>query len=203
MNRGFHRLSVIACAAFLLLPAGAAAELLHFRVDPDATRFTAAVEEPMSTLRGSALGTFRVVSGEVWGDTRDSAATARVTIAIDAASYTSSSSMRDRAVRGSVLEADRFPAITFSSTGVSRVAMTSPRSGSAVIAGNLTLHGVTHAIRVPVSVSVDDSGRLIADGEVSFKYDEYGMSPPTLMFGALAAGNVATVTFRVVGVRAP
>jgi polyisoprenoid-binding protein YceI len=191
----------------LLIIAGffsmARAEVLHFRVDPDASEISAAVEEPMSAIRGSAVGTFRIISGGVYGDAANVTATGRVTIVIDAASYHSSSSFRDRAVKGGVLETDRYPEITFASTSVEDVAMTANQDGTATVAGNLTLHGTSRPLRVSVKASIDSAGRLIADGEVSFRYDEWGVNPPTLLFGSMAAGNVATVKCHIVAVRAP
>jgi hypothetical protein len=42
--------------------------LLRFKVNPAESRITAAVKEPMAMVRGSAVGTFHVVSGEVQGN---------------------------------------------------------------------------------------------------------------------------------------
>jgi polyisoprenoid-binding protein YceI len=134
----------VACGTLLRVAAGAAAVALlatpargaqaHFRVDPGATRITAAVAEPLSSIRDDAVGSFKAVSGDV-DDPDGNPSHARVTIVIDAYSYNSGSAMRDRAVTGSVLAAGQFPTITFESNGLKDVKLNSDHSGSATIMG--------------------------------------------------------------------
>ena len=190
------------CVLSVFLVNSAVADVMHFQIDPDASEISATVDEPMSSIRGSAVGTFRVVSGDAYGDDANVQGTGRLTIVLDAASYRSSSSFRDHAVKGSVLEAGSFPTISFASTAVEDVAMVSKREGTATIAGNLTLHGMARPIRMPVKASIDAAGRLVVDGEVAFRYEQFGIKPPSLMFGAMTAGDVATVKFHVVATRA-
>jgi polyisoprenoid-binding protein YceI len=181
----------------VLLVTPARAEMMHFRIDPEQTQITVAVEEPFSAVRGSSSATFRVISGDISGDPANIRDTAHATISIDAASYTSSSSLRDRAVKSDALETDKFPTINFASTKIENIAM-HDTSGTAAIIGNLTLHGTTREIRVPARARLDGSGVLTADGEFALRYDEFGVNPPTLMFGAIRAGNVANVKFHIV-----
>jgi polyisoprenoid-binding protein YceI len=188
----------LALLSLFLSPAHA--ELMHFRVDRDATEIGASVDEPLSSVRPPAVGTFKVVSGEIYGDPANVRATGRVSIVIDAGSYQSSSSLRDHAVKAKVLEIERFGTIAFSSTAIEVPAVTSPQEGT--IVGDLTLHGVTHRIRVPMKASIEPSGRMVVDGEISFNYDLWGIDTPTVTFGTLSAGNVARVKFHVVADRA-
>jgi polyisoprenoid-binding protein YceI len=170
----------------------------HFRVDPGATQITAVVAEPLSSIRGDAVASFRAVSGEV-DDPDGNPSHARVTIVIDASSYNSGSAMRDRAVTGSVLAAGQFPTITFESTGLKDVKLNSHRSGSAAMTGKLTLRGETRPIEFPVSASLGDDGRLTAEGVATFDYTQFGIRSPSIM--GLSAGSVVKVSFRAVAAR--
>jgi polyisoprenoid-binding protein YceI len=102
-----------ACAAAAaMLNTSAHGAQAPFRFNPGATHVTAAVAEPLSSIRGDAVASFGAMSGEV-DDPDGNPSHARVTVVIDASSYNSGSTMRNRAVTGSVLTAEQFPTITF------------------------------------------------------------------------------------------
>jgi polyisoprenoid-binding protein YceI len=192
---------VIALAVVVILsPARARGELLHFTVDPSGSEISATVSEPMSSLRGSATGKFRVVSGEVSSDSASPARTTSVKLVIDAASYSSGWSRRDRSVTGSILQAETYPQIVFKGGDVDNIVHTGDTSGTATIRGNLTLHGVARAIIVPLEVRLISRTRVETDGEVSLSYPDWGIEVPTLLFGSMRAGNQATIRFHIVAV---
>jgi polyisoprenoid-binding protein YceI len=94
---------------------------------------------------GKVHATFTVRSGEL--QVTDPATASSVTVAIDAASFRSSSAKRDRDVTGSsLLDAQTFPDITFVSHGVREDA------GRWLVAGSVTAHGTT----VPVELVLHD-----------------------------------------------
>jgi len=171
---------------------------LRFTINPAASKMTARVAEPMAMIRGSAEGTFTILKGEVKGAPTAVADTAHVSLVVDAASYKTTSEARDRDVRENALEAQKFPTITFESTGVADVARKSDRAGSLRVLGQLTLHGVTKTISVPVAVGLDDQGRLVADGTYVFKFKEYGVKRPSKMMGLMTTGDEAEIRFHVV-----
>jgi polyisoprenoid-binding protein YceI len=121
------------------------------------------VAEPLSSIHGDAVASFMAVSGEV-DDSDGNPSHARVTVVIDASSYNSGGTMRDRAMTGWVLTAEQFPTITFESTGLKDVKLNSQRCGSATMMGTLTLHGEARQIEFPVSASLGDDGRRTAEG---------------------------------------
>jgi polyisoprenoid-binding protein YceI len=176
----------------------------HFRADLDASEITAAVAEPMSSLRGDAVGTLRFLSCDVYQDpTRraDDSANIWVEVVVDAASYHSSSGMRDSAVKGSILDVKDFPTISFKGgSSWTDVKQSSDTSGSATLKGELMLHGAVRPFEIPVKVSLAGD-ELTGDGEVSFNYTDFGIAQPSLM--GLKAGNMVKVAFHVVAIRAP
>ncbi|MGA7870129.1 MAG: YceI family protein, partial [Candidatus Binatus sp.] len=100
------------------------------------------------------------------------------------------------------LEADKYPTVGFESSSVVGVVMTGPREGTAIVTGFLTLHGETHAMTMTVHATLGADGVFTGDGEVKFNYDEFGVKVPGLLFGAILAGDEATVRFRIVAVNA-
>ncbi len=204
--RGVLRHALIALGGALALmvfaPHAAGAATMRFKVDADRSTVSVAVAEPAAFIRGSAIGTFRIIDGAVSGDPANIPGTAKVRILIDAGSYSSDSATRDRVVTEKSLEADKYPTVGFESSSVVGVVMTGPREGTAIVTGFLTLHGETHAMTMTVHATLGADGVFTGDGEVKFNYDEFGVKVPGLLFGAILAGDEATVRFRIVAVNA-
>ncbi len=199
MKRSTLAAATVLAVGGLVAPAGAQGRdgLLRFKINPAQSRITAGVKEPMAMIRGSAVGTFRVVSGEVQGNPETVRDTGRVEVVIDAASYTTDSDARDRDVRENTVEAQRFPTIRFESTGLST--MEGDRDAARLgLRKKLTLHGVTREIDVPVAAKLAPRGRLLAEGTYVFKFEEYGVKRPSKMMGLMTTGDEAKIAFHIV-----
>jgi polyisoprenoid-binding protein YceI len=142
-------LFLVALAPMLTGPRVASAGLTRLKIDPDQSTVSAAVAEPAAVFRGNAVGTYRVIDGEVNGDPASPEGTGKVKIIIDATSYRSDNPSRDRAVAKS-LESDKVRTIGFESKSVVGVVTTRPNEGTAIVIGSLTLHGETRPMTVPV-----------------------------------------------------
>ena len=70
------------------------------------------------------------------------------------------------------------------------------------MSGFLTLHGETQAMTMSVHATLDADGVFTGDGEVKFNYEEFGVKVPGVLFGAILAGDEATVRFHIVAVNA-
>ena len=202
--RFIFRCAGAAIAAMLLAVAQAFAAEQHFRIDLDASEVTAAVPEPMSSIRGDAVGKFRLLSWDIYQDPKrraDDGANIWVEAVIDAASYQSDSSMRDSSVKTSILDVKDFPTISFKGgSSWTDVKQTSDTSGSATLKGELMMHGAVRPFEVPVHVSLSGD-KLTGSGEVSFNYTDFGIEQPSVL--GLKAGNMVKVTFHVVALRSP
>jgi polyisoprenoid-binding protein YceI len=174
-------------------------------MEPDyqKSEIRATVAEPLGVLRDhpTATGSFQMIKGEIDGDPENVAATAHVKLVLNATTYDSGDAKRDREVIHSALETAKYQVIIFESRKFEDVEMEVPGvSGSATVVGNLTLHGTTHTIKVPVRVSMDTDGQFSAGGEITFKYTDYGIKAPRLLF-LLAASDQVTISFRVLAQR--
>jgi polyisoprenoid-binding protein YceI len=188
----------IALIAFSIGTAEAA--VMHFKVDVDQSTVSVAVAEPAAWIRGTAIGTFRIIDGAVTVDPNNVSGTGKVRILIDATSYRSDNTSRDRVVTEKSLEADKFPTIGFESNTVVGVVMTGGNEGTAIVNGFLTLHGEAHAMTISVHAKLEADGTFTGDGEVKFDYEDFGVTVPAVLFHTLLAGDEATVHFHIVAI---
>jgi polyisoprenoid-binding protein YceI len=191
-----------AFALIVFEPCAASAATMRLKIDVDRSTVSVSVAEPGAFIRGSATGTLRIIDGAVSGDPADIPGTAKVRVLIDATSYRSDHASRDRAVTEKSLEANKFPTIGFESNSVVGVVMGGRNEGTAIVTGFLTLHGEAHAMTMSVHAALDADGIFTADGEVKFNYEEFGVKVPGVLFGAILAGDEATVRFHIVAVNA-
>ena len=193
----YRRFAAVAIGVLALLYCGiASAAPLKLPIDTQKSRITASVDEPLANLRGvtTADATFQIVSGEVDGDPANVAATGHVNLVIDPTTYNSGSDHRDRKILSSSLETARYPTITFNSTRIEKVDVVAPGAmGTATVIGDLTLHGTTRQISVPVNLTMSPDGVFSADGSVTFDYTDYGVKVPRLLF-VVPAGRIDPTT---------
>jgi polyisoprenoid-binding protein YceI len=95
-----------------------------------------------------------------------------------------------------VLDAVRFPAVTFKSQ---RVSGRDAGSGAydLELAGEIALHGVTRPITLPVHVEVSGD-TLTASGKAVLRHDQFGMEPVSAAGGSVKVKNEIAVEYRIV-----
>jgi polyisoprenoid-binding protein YceI len=93
-----------------------------------------------------------------------------------------------------VLESSRFPFAVIAASGVDAA------QRSATLAVTLTLHGHTRTVQVPAEVDVD-ADRLTVSGRFSFAQTDFGITPYSLLGGAIAVRNDVDLRFRIVAQR--
>ena len=143
------------------------------------------------------------LSGEVTADPADLSAS-RVTLSFEAAALkvvaegepAGDAPKVEEAMRGpKTLDSSRFPAITFKSAKV-----TGGGEGGKwelQVAGEMTLHGVTRALTLPVKVELQGD-TLTASGEAVLRQDEFGMRPVSAGGGTVKVKNEVQVSYRFV-----
>ena len=145
-----------------------------------------------------------VLSGEVAADPADLGAS-RVSLTFEAGALkvlpegepAGDPPKVEEAMRGpKVLDAARFPSITFKTERVS-----GREAGSGVydleLAGEIALHGVTRPITLPVHVEVSGD-TLTASGKAVLRHDQFGMQPVSVAGGSVKVKNEIEVEYRIV-----
>lgn len=96
-----------------------------------------------------------------------------------------------------VLDAVRFPAVTFKSQRV-----TGREAGGGAydleLTGELTLRGVARAFTLPVHVEVAGE-TLTASGKATLRHDQFGMEPVSAAGGSVKVKNEIPIEYRLVG----
>jgi polyisoprenoid-binding protein YceI len=127
----------------LLLPALAAAEPVVYKVDADHSGVGFTVRHFVSNVPGR----FRDFDGVIKYDKQNPAASS-VEFTVKAASIDTSNNDRDEHLRGAdFFDVQKFPTLTFTSTKVA-----AKDADTLDVTGNLTMHGVTKPITIPVEV---------------------------------------------------
>ncbi len=102
----------------------------------------------------------------------------------------------EEAMRGpKLLEVARFPSITFKSQRVSA----RPGTGGTYdldLAGEMTIHGVTRPLSLPVHVEVSGE-TLTATGKAVLRHDQFGLQPISVA-GVVKVKNEIGVSYRIV-----
>ena len=134
-------LQVLALA--LLLPALAAAQPVIYKVDPNHSSVGFSIRHFVSNVPGR----FRDFNGVIKYDRQNPAASS-VEFTVQAASITTDNNDRDEHLRSAdFFDVQKFPTLTFTSNKVA-----ARDANTLDVTGDLTLHGVTRPITIPVSV---------------------------------------------------
>jgi polyisoprenoid-binding protein YceI len=130
-------------ALSLLLPALAAAEPATYKVDTSHSGVRFTIRHFVSNVPGN----FRDFDGVIKYDKQNPAASS-VELTVKAASINTENNDRDEHLRGAdFFDVAKFPTLTFTSTKV-----TAKDANNLEVTGNLTLHGVTKQVTIPVEV---------------------------------------------------
>jgi polyisoprenoid-binding protein YceI len=159
-----HSAALLLALAWSFSGAPAWADAIRFRIQPEASEVTFRATSRLM----NADGRFQRLSGDIVLDIKDFS-TAKVTLSIEAGSIDTGIGMRDNHLRSEdFLDIRKFPTITFDSQ---RVEGSGRRAN---VVGQLTIHGVTREVAVPVDVSMSDIA-LVASGEFVINRRDYGI----------------------------
>jgi polyisoprenoid-binding protein YceI len=136
------------------------------------------------------------VSGAVSADLANITASS-VTLTVNTASLDSGMQMRDDDMRETYLETKKFPTATFKSTNVTGPAsLEVGQSADLRVAGDLTLHGVTRRIVVPVHVTLESPKRAHLTSKFTIRMSDYNVTIPEKL--VLAVANEVDVKFDLI-----
>ncbi len=159
-------------------------------VGPKAERFELSAANTAVEAEVSAGATFTITFGKVTGSlelTVDEPTKSRVSIDVDMNSASSTPGVvAEIAMSADFLDAGAYPAASFVSRRIETVG-----DGAYEMVGELTLHGVTRGLRMPVELTVSDCA---IDVVVAFSFDRHD-------FGIQTEGTLESLVADTVAVR--
>ena len=101
------------------------------------------------------------------------------------------------AMHNEVLESSKYQKITFKSVSVGDVKQTSNDNYSLVVNGDLSLHGVTKRIAIPVAATITPQ-QLRATGKYTLKQSDFGIKPYSAAGGTIKVKDEVVINFAIV-----
>jgi polyisoprenoid-binding protein YceI len=174
-------------------PAAAApVALTTFTIQQSGSKASFAIFEILNGSPFTAVGTTDQVAAQLAVDPTNPSAAQVGTIQIDARTFKTESSLRDRAIANVILETGKYPYITFEPSALRGL----PDSGqvgqtySFQIDGNLTVHGVTQPVTFEAAITPVSASRLEGSAKTTIRYADYGISIPRVPMVASVADTV-------------
>lgn len=96
----------------------------------------------------------------------------------------------------SALKTDTYPEVKFNLVGVERL-KSSGKGTQIKSKGKLTIAGHTRTEELVVFCQTNEQGKLIFEGSKTIKMSDYQVEPPTLILGAIKAGDEIKVSFKI------
>lgn len=184
---------VVALLLALAVPTLVAAAPVVFKVDPDHSSVSFNIRHFVSNVPGR----FKDFEGTITYDKQNPAAS-KVEFTAQAASIDTDNKDRDNHLKSpDFFDVAKFPTLSFTSTGV-----TAKDANTLSVTGDLTLHGVTKKVTIPVSVLgvLPTKGGEKAGFESNFTIDrkDYGIEwNRVLDTGGSILGNDVKITVAV------
>lgn len=159
------------------------------------------VREKLSRLpaKSDAVGRTTAVSGGMTVASGGDQLVARdLRVEVDVSKLQSDESRRDNRIRTDGLETDRFGTATFLATNdvVAPAEATSGKPFTVDVTGDLTLHGVTRRVTIPVEARLD-AATLQVVGSYKFPMSMFDIDPPDVG-GIVTVDPDATLEFKIV-----
>ena len=156
-------------------------------------------EELARVGANTAVGRTTAVTGTL---AYDGSKITTVEVQADLSQLTSDSSMRDNVLRRQAIETSSYPTATFALTQPIPIA-SPPAPGVAVdvtAVGNLTLHGQTRPVSIPLQGTLIDSN-VVSVGSTTVVFADYGIRQPTAQ-SVLTIEDRGTLELQLVFARA-
>ncbi|MDE0231459.1 MAG: YceI family protein [bacterium] len=140
-------------------------------------------------LRGepfTVVGVTTEVVGRVRVDLADLSRSQMGEILINARTFATDASNRDRAIRGPILGAEQYEFITFLPTGITGLSGPAEDGGeySFSVEGDLTVREITRAVTFSVAARWDGDGRLQGLASTTVSRSDFGLNIPSVPFVA-------------------
>jgi polyisoprenoid-binding protein YceI len=150
------------------------------------------VDEVLNGTDVTVVGTTEDVTGTI---TVDGSTLSAATVTVDVASIATDQPPRDSYFRDEAMQVSQYPDATFTLTQPIDAAV--PASGEVATVdatGELTMHGVTQTVTVPLQAALSGDGVQVS-GSIPVTFSDYGVEAPSL--GFVSVEDQGTVEFLV------
>ncbi|CCE74219.1 YceI family protein [Clavibacter nebraskensis] len=150
------------------------------------------VAEVLNGTDVTVVGKTEDVSGTI---TVDGSTLKDATVKVDVGTIATDQAPRDDYFRGTAMEVAKYPDATFTLTQPVDAAV--PASGQVATVqatGELTMHGVTQTVTVPLQAALSGDGVQVS-GSIPVTFSDYGVQAPSL--GFVSVQDTGTVEFLV------
>ncbi|MBT1636100.1 MULTISPECIES: YceI family protein [Clavibacter] len=150
------------------------------------------VAEVLNGTDVTVVGKTEDVSGTI---TVDGSTLKDATVKVDVGTIATDQAPRDDYFRGTAMEVSKYPDATFTLTQPVDAAV--PASGQVATVqatGELTMHGVTQSVTVPLQAALSGDGVQVS-GSIPVTFSDYGVEAPSL--GFVSVQDKGTVEFLV------
>ncbi len=176
---------ILAIATVVVAPVAASAEERVLTLEPEKTSVTFTVRATGHDVEG----VLALDSGQIRFDPDTGAVSGQVTLDLKRAQ--TGNRLRDREMRQSVFETERFPLVVFRPSRMQGALQPSAVS-EIVLVGIVLMHGSEHAFSLPVKVR-QDGERVTAEAVFDIPYVAWGLRNPSLLFFRVAPAAAVTV----------
>jgi polyisoprenoid-binding protein YceI len=138
-----------------------------------------------------AVGRTGAITGQVTMTNRGGAySCSNANFTVDVSQLKSDQAKRDNKIRSMGLETDRYPQGTFAAAGPTLIPKdaVNGKASTVPVEGDLTLHGVTRKVSIPLQVQ-RDGAQLKIVGNYQFSWSDFGMTAPSFQPFVSVTGN--------------
>lgn len=167
-------------------PTGPAGEAGAFVIDSAQSTVSFTINEVLRGDPKTVVGTTDQVAGQVVIDTSDLGNTQFSPIVINARTFNTDSSQRNRSIRGPVIlnsASDEFEFITFTPTSIDGLDGTAAEVGGVYefqVTGDLLVKGTTHSVTFDVMVVMEDETTISGTAEAEVLRSDFGIGIPSV-----------------------
>lgn len=161
-------------------PAASAATATRFEIQPGESEARFVIDEVLRGSPKTVVGTTNQVAGQIAVDPTDPDGAEVGTILINARTFATDSTSRDRMIQNQILETEAHEYISFQPTALTGLP---PRASigdmlTLKVVGDLTIRGVTRPVTFDATVMPETASRLEGSATTTIRFADWGISIP-------------------------
>jgi polyisoprenoid-binding protein YceI len=173
-------------------PAAVTADQLLFQIVPDQSEARFKLSEVLRGQPTNVLGKTNQVAGQISITPNDLSTSQLGTIQINARTFATDSSQRNRAINNFILETANYEFITFKPTAITGLSgkATLGQAYSFEIAGDLTIRDVTKPVVFKATATPESADKLTGTASAAIKRGDFNLTIPSVPFVADVSDDV-------------